>query len=188
MFSGKSEEAMRRLNRAKIAGQKVQFLTPTLDVRNGVGRVISNGGRRIEEIGVEPTPVHATDPIHTSIHQDTQVIVIDEVQFFAQKFDDAANPLVYRIVDEIKLQAEVFGKRIIWTGLDMNSNGAPFGPVPMLLAISDSVDKLTSVCKCGSQFATRTLRLSDSKEEVLVGGNKDYAARCLKCYLEATLS
>lgn len=193
MFSGKSEEALRRLNRARIAGQKVQFLTPTLDTRNGLGRVVTNGGRRIEDYGITPTPVHATDPIATSIEQDTLVVAIDEVQFFAQRLpfikdqsgERVPNPYGYRIVEEIKIQAEVFGRRIIWAGLDMNSKGEPFGPVPMLLSVS-AVDKLTAVCKkCGSQFATHSLRISNNKDEVLVGAQESYAARCLKCYLEA---
>lgn len=193
MFSGKSEELLRRLERARIAGQKVQFLTPTLDTRRGAGRVISNGGRRIEDYGLTPTSVRSTDPIHTSILRETEVVAIDEVQFFSTSsfysdgtMNEGPNPFGFRIVEEIKLQAEMFGRRIIWSGLDMNFRGEPFGPVPPLLAISTTIDKLTAVCKCGSQFATHTLRITDSKEEVLVGADKDYAARCLKCYMEAT--
>ena len=80
MFCGKTEEVMRRLQRARIAGQKVQFLTPTLDTRRGVGRVVSNGGRRIEDYGLAPTPVHTVNPIAVSIERDTDVIGIDEVR------------------------------------------------------------------------------------------------------------
>lgn len=196
MFSGKSEETLRRLERARIAGQKCQFLTPTLDVRRGAGRVISNGGRRIEDYGLVPTPVHATDPIATSIERDTQVVAIDEVQFFAQRLPERdpnrwvtepyPDPFGFRIVEEIKIQAEVFGRRIIWSGLDMNSNGEPFGPVPMLLAVSTTIDKLTAVCGCGSQFATHSFRKHSNKDEILVGAQDAYSAMCLKCYLEAT--
>lgn len=191
MYSGKSEEMLRRCERARIAGQKVQFLTPSLDTRRGVGRVVSNGGRRIEDYGFEPTPVHATNPLATSIERDTQVVAIDEIQFFnAPSFypegtmNEGATPFGFRIVEEIKIQAEVFGRRIIWAGLDMNFRGEPFGPVPFLLAISTTVDKLTAVCKCGSQFATHSFRLVKNNAEILVGAEKEYAARCLSCYLQ----
>jgi thymidine kinase len=198
MYCGKTEEVLRRLQRAKIAGQKVQFLTPSLDTRRGAGRVISNGGRRIEDYGFEPTPVHATNPIATAIHRDTQVVAIDEIQFYNVRLPERnpnqwviepyPDPFGYRIVEEVKLQAEFFGRRVIWSGLDMNYLGEPFGPVPNLLAISTTVDKLTSVCKCGSQFATHTHRLVKNDDEILVGAEKEYEALCYACYLKETVT
>lgn len=146
MFSGKSEELIRRIKRAKIARQKVQVFKPAIDDRYSIDKVVSHNGDNMHAIAI----VKASD-ILAYAEEDTDVFAIDEVQFFDSE-----------IVDIVKEIADS-GKRVICAGLDMDFRGEPFGPTPELMAIAEFVDKLTAICmKCGNP-ATRTQRLINGK-------------------------
>lgn len=166
MFSGKTEELIRRLNRALIAKQKVEIYKPAIDQRYHVENVISHN-----ENSIRSTPVqHADDIIRLS--GDCDVVGIDEVQFFDLKIVDVVNQLARS------------GKRVIIAGLDMDFEGKPFHPMPELMAIAEYVTKVHAICmKCG-QLASFSFRLSDSKEKVVVGEKETYEARCRKCFDE----
>jgi thymidine kinase len=171
MFSGKTEELIRRLRRAVIAKQKVQVFKPAIDHRYGVEKVTSHNG-----IDFRARPVASAKDIENELDPDTTVVAIDEVQFF----DDA-------IVDVCNTLAED-GKRVICAGLDMDFRGVPFGPMPDLMARAEEVDKLHAICViCGSE-ASRTQRLIENKPAaiddpvVLVGASEVYEARCRQCH------
>lgn len=171
MFSGKSEELIRRIKRAQIAKQKVQVFKPAIDDRYSIDKVVSHNGSNINAISV----VKASEIIRL-LEEDTDVISIDEIQFF--------DPSIVDVVREI---ADL-GKRVICAGLDMDFRGEPFGPTPDIMAIAESVDKLTAICvKCGNP-ATRTQRLINGNPAkyndpiILVGAHETYEARCRKCH------
>ncbi|WP_172632706.1 MULTISPECIES: thymidine kinase [Thermoanaerobacter] len=171
MFSGKSEELIRRIKRAQIAKQKVQVFKPAIDDRYSIDKVVSHNGTNINAISV----VKAFEIIEL-LEEDTEVIAIDEIQFFD-----------HSIVDVVREIADL-GKRVICAGLDMDFRGEPFGPTPDVMAIAESVDKLTAICvKCGNP-ATRTQRLINGKPAkyddpiILVGAHETYEARCRKCH------
>ncbi|AEM77660.1 thymidine kinase [Thermoanaerobacter thermohydrosulfuricus] len=171
MFSGKSEELIRRIKRAQIAKQKVQVFKPAIDDRYSIDKVVSHNGTNINAISV----VKASEIIEL-LEEDTEVIAIDEIQFFD-----------HSIVDVVREIADL-GKRVICAGLDMDFRGEPFGPTPDIMAIAESVDKLTAICvKCGNP-ATRTQRLINGKPAkyddpiILVGAHETYEARCRKCH------
>ena len=165
MFSGKTEELIRRLRRAVIARQKVQVFKPSLDDRYAEGKVSSHDGLQWDAISVT-----SAESIPTLIEADTQVVAIDEVQFF----DDN----IVAICDKLANN----GKRVIVAGLDQDFSGKPFGPMPALLAIAEYVAKLNAICvKCGNP-ASRTQRLTKSKETVVVGTTDIYEARCRNCH------
>lgn len=171
MFSGKSEELIRRIKRAQIAKQKVQVFKPAIDDRYSIDKVVSHNGTNINAISI----VKASEIIEF-LEEDTEVIAIDEIQFFD-----------HSIVDVVKEIADL-GKRVICAGLDMDFRGEPFGPTPDIMAIAESVDKLTAICvKCGNP-ATRTQRLINGKPAkyddpiILVGAQETYEARCRKCH------
>ncbi|WP_435620199.1 thymidine kinase [Thermoanaerobacterium thermosulfurigenes] len=171
MFSGKSEELIRRIKRAKIAKQKVQVFKPAIDDRYSIDKVVSHNGDNMHAIAI----VKASD-ILTYAEEDTDVFAIDEVQFFDSE-----------IVDIVKEIADS-GKRVICAGLDMDFRGEPFGPTPELMAIAEFVDKLTAICmKCGNP-ATRTQRLINGRPAnyddpiIMVGAKESYEARCRKCH------
>lgn len=172
MFSGKSEELIRRLRRAKIAKQKIVVFKPKLDTRRGVDKVSSHNGAQIEAI-----PVDQLHSITTYLKEHpTQVIGFDEVQFFPQEIVE----VVCQLVQE--------GKRIIIAGLDLDFRGIPFGPIPTLLAIADQITKLQAICtECGSD-AHHTQRLVDNKPArfddpiIQLGAQESYQARCRNCY------
>ncbi|WP_038070151.1 MULTISPECIES: thymidine kinase [Thermoanaerobacterium] len=171
MFSGKSEELIRRIKRAKIARQKVQVFKPAIDDRYSIDKVVSHNGDNMHAIAI----VKASD-ILAYAEEDTDVFAIDEVQFFDSE-----------IVDIVKEIADS-GKRVICAGLDMDFRGEPFGPTPELMAIAEFVDKLTAICmKCGNP-ATRTQRLINGKPAnyddpiIMVGAKESYEARCRKCH------
>ena len=133
MFSGKSEELIRRVRRAKIARQKVQVFKSSLDTRYDEAKVVSHSGAKVEAISVDHP-----EEIIAKIDDDTQVVAIDEAQFFSEK-----------IVDVIEFLADR-GIRVIVAGLDLDFRGEPFGPMPALLARAEKVDKLTAICMvCG---------------------------------------
>jgi thymidine kinase len=171
MFSGKTEELIRRLRRAVIAKQKVQVFKPAIDSRYHTERVTSHNG-----IDFEARPVASAKDIESMLDPDTTVVAIDEVQFF-----DIA------VVDVCDALAEN-GKRVICAGLDMDFRGVPFGPIPQLMARAEEVRKLHAICVvCGSE-ASRTQRLIDGEPAafydpiVLVGASEVYEARCRQCH------
>ena len=167
MFSGKTEEMIRRLRRAVIAKQKVQVFKPLIDNRYQIEKVTSHAG-----VDFEAVPVSKSDEIITSLLGNTTVVGIDEAQFF----DDG-------IIDIIDQLAEK-GIRVIVTGLDMDFRGEPFGCIPVLMAKADHVDKLHAICMVCGETAGRTQRLVDGKPAhyhdpiVIVGASEMYEARC----------
>ncbi len=171
MFSGKTEELIRRLRRAVIAKQKVQVFKPAIDYRYGVEKVTSHNG-----IDFEARPVPSAEDIKAALDADTTVVAIDEVQFF----DEA-------VVDVCDALAEE-GKRVICAGLDMDFRGVPFGPMPQLMARAEEVRKLHAICVVCGDEASRTQRLIDDKPAafddpvVLVGAAEVYEARCRSCH------
>ncbi len=171
MFSGKTEELIRRLRRAEYARQKVQVFKPTLDDRYNKTAVSSHSGAHFTAQAVE-----STQDIYKLLDDDTDVIGIDEVQFFGWEIVDLCNSL-----------AEA-GKRVVVAGLDMDFRGEPFGPMPVLMAQAEAVDKLQAICMVCGAPASRTQRLVDGKpapynaEIILVGTEEVYQARCRKCH------
>lgn len=171
MFSGKTEELIRRLRRAQIAKQKIQVFKPTIDTRYAEREVTSHNGMQIQA-----TPVESTEQLRALIDPDTTVVGLDEAQFF----DDTVIPLCEELADR--------GLRVIVAGLDMDFRGEPFGPVPMLMAHAEQVDKLQAICvECGGP-ASRTQRLIDGHPAayddpvIMVGANEVYEARCRGCH------
>lgn len=171
MFSGKSEELIRRVTRALIAKQRVQVFKPAIDDRFDAIQVASHNGRTLEAV-----PVEDVADLRERIHELTQVVAIDEAQFL----DDALVPLAMECADA--------GKRVLVAGLDLDFRGEPFGPVPDLLARAEVVEKLTAICGCG-QVATRTQRLIQGQPAhygdpiILVGASESYEPRCRECHV-----
>ncbi len=167
MFSGKTEELIRRLVRATIARQKVQVFKPAIDVRYAAEKVTSHTGANFDAI-----PVEKAADIHKRIKEDTTVVAMDEAQFFDPEIVEVAQELAER------------GVRVIVAGLDMDFRGEPFGPVPILMSKAEMVDKLHAICMtCGNE-ALRTQRLVNGKPAryddpvVIVGASELYEARC----------
>jgi thymidine kinase len=171
MFSGKTEELIRRLRRAVIAKQTVQVFKPLIDTRYHERRVTSHNG-----INFEARPVASAVEILDHISPDTNVVAIDEVQFF--------DPSIVEVCD---LLADG-GKRVICAGLDTDFRGVPFGPMPDLMARAEKVDKLHAICVVCGEDASRTQRLIDGRPAafddpiVLVGADEVYEARCRLCH------
>ncbi len=171
MFSGKTEELIRRLRRAVIARQKVQVFKPLIDDRYHEKRVTSHNG-----LDFDARPVSFASEILTQVDPDTTVIAIDEVQFF-----DAD---VINICEKLADQ----GKRVICAGLDTDFRGVPFGPIPDLMARAEEVDKLHAICVVCGEEANRTQRLVNGQPAayddpiVLVGAAEVYEARCRQCH------
>ncbi len=170
MFSGKSEELIRRVTRALIAKQRVQVFKPAIDDRYDAIAVASHAGRTLEA-----EPVSDTADVRSRLQEDVEVVAIDEAQFF----DGELPGLVQDLADE--------GKRIIVAGLDLDFRGEPFGPLPILLARAEHVEKLTAICRCG-RAATRTQRLIGGHPAhyddpiILVGATESYEPRCRACH------
>ena len=163
MFSGKSEELIRRLRRAVIARQRVQIFKPAADTR--ADGVVSRDNRSLDAYAVS-----SSQEMHQKLHWSVQVVGIDEAQFF----DDALWKLVVELADA--------GIRVIVAGLDMDFRGEPFGPMPKIMAVADYVSKVHAICvQCGepAQFSQRT---TEAGEQVLVGDTEAYEARCRRCY------
>jgi len=167
MFSGKTEELIRRLVRAKIAKQKIQVFKPALDNRYKVDKVSSHNDSHFEA-----QVVHTPQEIRDLIKENTNVVAIDEVQFF----DPTIADLCETLADE--------HRRVILAGLDMDFRGEPFGPIPLLMAQAEYVDKLRAICMvCGAE-ASRTQRLINGRPAhyddpvIMVGANEVYEARC----------
>ena len=172
MFSGKSEELLRRVRRATIAKRRVQVFKSHLDERYaGIYRVSSHDGRTTEAI-----PVDTAAQIATHIRVDTQVVAIDEAQFLDERVVALATDLAAR------------GLRVIVAGTDTDFRGEPFGAMPELMAIAEIVDKLHAICvRCGNP-ASRNQRLIDGRPApysspiIMVGGQEAYEARCRACH------
>ena len=166
MFSGKTEELIRRLNRAKIARQKVEIFKPEVDIRYDVEKVVSHDANSILS-----TPVQSSSQILLYTN-DVNVVGIDEAQFFDDELPNVCNTLANN------------GIRVIVAGLDMDYLGKPFGPIPVLLSIAEYVTKFHAICmKCGD-LANYTHRLGASSKLVVLGEKDLYEPLCRKCYLE----
>ncbi|GGZ21649.1 thymidine kinase [Echinicola pacifica] len=166
MFSGKTEELIRRLNRAFIAKQKVEIFKPAIDTRYHEQNVVSHN-----DTAIRSTPVQFASDI-LLLAGDCDVVGIDEVQFFDHQVVHVANALA------------IAGKRVIMAGLDMDFEGKPFGPMPQLLSIAEYVTKVHAICmKCG-ELASYSFRLSEDREKVMLGEKNTYEARCRKCFYE----
>jgi thymidine kinase len=170
MFSGKSEELIRRLRRAEIARQRVQIFKPGIDDRYAEDHIVSHSELKIRSEGVRD----AAD-VMSKVDIRTEVIGIDEAQFLGMEMIDVA----VRLAD--------MGKRIIIAGLDTDYLGRPFHPMPELLAVADDITKALAICmQCGNP-AKHTQRLVESEELIVVGATGMYEARCRRCF-EPTLS
>ena len=167
MFSGKTEELIRRLKRARFANQKIEIFKPTVDTRYSDMDVVSHDLQKIP-----CTPVK--DPKRMlEVAGDIQVIGIDEAQFYDESIVEVAQELANR------------GKRVIIAGLDMDFKGKPFGPIPALMAIAEDVQKVHAICvKCGN-LASYSHRLSSSKKLVVLGEKDVYEPLCRQCFNEA---
>jgi thymidine kinase len=166
MFSGKTEELLRRIKRAKLARQRVQLFKPRVDNRYDEVKVVSHEG-----LNAEALPVADAAELRALALPDAAVVGIDEVQFFDASIVETAEALANR------------GVRVIAAGLDQDYRGQPFGPIPALLAVAEYVTKLHAVCsQCGAQ-ATRSQRLVASEGQLFVGGAAAYEARCRRCFV-----
>lgn len=167
MFSGKTDELIRRLRRARIARQEIQVFKPSVDTRFEEGKVTSHAGTEFEAVAVE----HAAD-IPGMLAPDTTVVGVDEAQFF----DHEIIGVVQTLADQ--------GLRVIVAGLDTDFRGEPFGPMPALMAQAERVDKLHAICMVCGDLASRTQRLIDGRPAryddpvVVVGASELYEARC----------
>lgn len=167
MFSGKTDELIRRLRRATIARQKVQVFKPLIDDRYEIEMLTSHAGGQFEA-----TPIEKVEAILEQIDGDTTLVAIDEAQFF----DDMILKVCSDMADE--------GRRVIVAGLDTDFRGNPFGPIPRLMATAERVDKLHAICMVCGKPATRTQRLIDnaparaSDQIIVVGASEMYEARC----------
>ncbi len=167
MFSGKTEELIRRMRRAKFAKQRVEILKPTMDTRYSQEDVVSH-----DKHVIKSTPVSSSALVLKKA-KNIDVVGIDEAQFFDSGLVDVCNQLAYR------------GVRVIIAGLDMDFKGGPFGPIPALCAIADEVTKVHAICvKCGN-LAYVSHRTVQDKELVLLGETHEYEPLCRECYQKA---
>jgi thymidine kinase len=164
MFSGKTEELIRRLNRAKIANMRVGIFKPEIDVRYDVGKIVSHNENKAN-----------AQPVSSSLQllhlaESFDVVGIDEAQFFDEKIVEVCETLANQ------------GKRVIIAGLDMDYTGKPFGPIPHLLSIANYVTKLHAICmQCGG-IASYSYRITQNKDQVVLGEKEHYEARCRNCF------
>ena len=165
MFSGKTEELIRRLNRAKIARQKVEIFKPALDTRYHNENIVSHSA-----VSIRSTPVQTAEEI-LLFAGDSEVIGIDEAQFFDNNLVEVCNKLANS------------GKRVIVAGLDMDFAGVPFGAIPQLMAIAEYVTKVHAICVVCGDIAQYSYRKVASQDKILLGETDSYEARCRKCYL-----
>jgi thymidine kinase len=172
MYSGKSEELIRRTKRARIARQKVQVFKPEIDNRFAKNDVVSHNGDKTSAIAVKNSK-----ELLESVDEDTDVIGVDEVQFF----DEGIVEILIKLADN--------NKRVICAGLDMDFKGEPFGPISKILAVAEFVDKIGAICMVCGNPATRTQRLINGRPAkysdpiVLIGATESYEARCRKCHI-----
>jgi thymidine kinase len=166
MFSGKSEELIRRLRRARIARLRVQVFKPEIDVRFSKDHIVSHS-----EMRHESSPVRTAAEILERVAPETEVVGIDEGQFFDQELVEVANTLAGR------------GLRVIIAGLDQDYTGRPFEPMPQLLAIAEYITKTHAICvRCG-QPANYSQRIVEREGRVVVGASDAYEARCRRCFV-----
>ncbi len=164
MFSGKTEELIRRLNRAKIARQKVEIYKPALDKRYHQEDIVSHNENSIRSIPVQT----ATEIL--SLAGDCEVVGLDEAQFFDDTIVEVCNSLANN------------GKRVIVAGLDMDFLGHPFGCMPQLMSIAEYVTKVHAICVVCGDVASHSYRTAPSQEQVLLGETDAYEARCRRCF------
>ncbi len=165
MFSGKSEELIRRLRRAQIARQKVQIFKPAFDNRFGDDHIVSHSDMRMASENVA-----SSKALLGEVDDDTEVVGIDEAQFFDSDLPAVCNALAGS------------GKRVIVAGLDQDYLGKPFEPVPQLLAIAEYITKTLAICMVCGNPANHTQRLVASRDRVLLGAQGTYEARCRRCF------
>jgi thymidine kinase len=165
MFSGKTEELIRRLKRAQIGQQKVQIFKPSIDRRYSEAQIVSHSEQKLDSIAVD-----RADEILTLVHPETQVVGIDEVQFFGA---DAV-----RVCEQLADR----GLRVLVAGLDQDYRGVPFDPMPHLLAVAEYITKELAVCVVCGNPAHRSQRLSSDDRRIVVGARGAYEARCRACF------
>lgn len=166
MFSGKTEELIRRVKRALFARQRVQAFKPRIDDRYDASRIVSH-----EAVSVDAVAVASSGSLLERVLVETHVVAIDEAQFFDRGIVDVADELARR------------GLRVIVAGLDQDYLGRPFHPMPELMAIAEEVTKVRAVCSACGATASRSQRLLPSSGTVLVGGSESYEARCRACFV-----
>jgi thymidine kinase len=166
MFSGKTEELIRRLNRATIARQKVEIFKPAIDKRYHDQNIVSHS-----ELSIRSTPVNTAEEILLFAGECT-VVGIDEAQFFDPNIIEVCNKLANS------------GKRVIVAGLDMDFQGVPFGAMPQLMAMAEFVTKVHAICVVCGEIAQYSYRKAASQDKVLLGETDSYEARCRKCFGE----
>jgi thymidine kinase len=165
MFSGKSEELIRRLRRAEIARQRVQIFKPAIDSRFAANEIVSHSG-----LGIPSDNVSKASEIVEKLQPRTEVVGIDEAQFLGDDVVDVCTKLAN------------LGKRVIVAGLDTDFRGRPFEPMPRLLAVAEEITKLLAICvRCGNP-AVHTQRLVENDELIVVGASDAYEARCRRCF------
>ncbi|MDX1630354.1 MAG: thymidine kinase [Thermoanaerobaculia bacterium] len=165
MFSGKSEELVRRLRRALIARQRVQVFKPVLDSRHAPDKIVTRDRREVAAVTVRDS-----GELRSSLEEEVQVVGVDEAQFF----DRGLVELVTELADG--------GVRILVAGLDQDYRRQPFGPMPHLMALAEHVDKMHAVCvSCGAP-AHYSQRFAGGRDQVQVGDSEAYEARCRECY------
>lgn len=164
MFSGKTEELIRRMKRAQFAKLPSEIFKPEIDIRYGLEEVVSHDSNSIPS-----TPVAHSSAI-LLLSSETKVVGIDEAQFFDAELPQVCNELANR------------GIRVIVAGLDMDFKGKPFGPMPQMMAIAEHITKVHAVCmQCGAP-ATYSYRISNEQAQVLLGEKESYEPRCRACY------
>ncbi len=166
MFSGKTEELIRRLNRALIARQKVEIFKPKIDTRYHVEKIVSHNEREIRS-----TPVNFANDI-LLLAGDCDVVGIDEAQFFDESIIEVCNTLANS------------GKRVIVAGLDMDYEGKPFGPMPYLLAVAEFVTKVHAICAETGELASFSFRLNENSAQVMLGEKDTYEARNRQSFIK----
>jgi thymidine kinase len=165
MFSGKSEELMRRLRRAKIARKRLQVFKPSIDTRYSADEIVSHG-----QVRMRSEPVATARDILDRLDARTQVVGVDEANFFGQDLVDVATQLADQ------------GKQVVIAGLDTDYMGRPFPPMPDLLTLAESITKTLAICmRCGNP-AKHTQRLVESDDLIVVGAAGMYEARCRRCF------
>ena len=164
MFSGKTEELIRRLKRAKIANQKVEIFKPKVDTRYDEVKVVSH-----DDNSILATPIETSKKI-LELTEGIGVVGIDEAQFFDNDLPEVCQALALR------------GKRVIIAGLDMDFRGQPFGPMPHLLAVAEYITKVHAICQHCGNLATHSYRLAADGDQVVLGEKDLYEPRCRTCY------
>ncbi|MDD4632585.1 MAG: thymidine kinase [Proteiniphilum sp.] len=166
MFSGKTEELLRRLRRAKIAKQTVEIFKPAIDIRYSLDEVVSH-----DKTTILSTPVEHSSNI-LLLSSEVEVVGVDEAQFF----DDGLVEVCQQLADQ--------GVRVIVAGLDMDFKRNPFGPIPALCAVADDITKVHAICvECGN-LASYSHRLVKNDKQILIGETEEYQPLCRKCFLE----